>query len=181
VISGDHGRSLEAIPYALLLILTPLIVIAARIRPDRTQPGFILGLVVVVVGGLALVSHLTNQVARDYLAIPLGVFGGLALGAIIWRMRSKWSSRRVEVAAAIYTVAFVLVSFNLDWFDPRGVVPAAVLLTIALLRRTTKDPDRPPEADPISANAAVVFLVMTSIASLFYAYYAPLVENHQLL
>jgi CDP-diglyceride synthetase len=90
------GRSLEGIPYALLFVVLPPILIAARIRPDRTQPGFILGLVVVVVGGLALVSHMTNQVARDYLTIPLGIFGGLTFGAIIWRMRSKWSSRRVE-------------------------------------------------------------------------------------
>jgi len=180
VISGDLGRSLEAIPYALLVILAPLILIAVRIRPDRTQPGFILGLVVVVVGGLALVSHMTNQVARDYLAIPLGVLGGLVIGAIIWRMRSRWSSRRVELAAATYIVAFVLVSFNLDWFDPRGVVPAAVLLTIALLRRTTKQPDRPPEADPISANAAVVFLVMASIVLVFLGFYVPFVEDQLL-
>ncbi|HEY6628424.1 MAG TPA: hypothetical protein VI193_05550 [Acidimicrobiia bacterium] len=155
---------------ALLLLVGPLLLIAARIRPNRTQPGFILGLVVVVVGGLALVSHMTNQVARDYLAFPLGVFGGLTLGAIIWRMRSKWSSRRVEVAAAIYIVAFVTVSFSLDWFDPRGVVPSAILAMIALLRRTTNDLDRPPEADPISANAAVVFLMVAAIVLLLLGY-----------
>lgn len=130
-------------------------------------------MLVVVVGGLALVSHMTNQVERDYLAVPLGVVGGLALGSLIRKLRSHWSSRRVELASLIYIVAFISVSLTLDWFDPRGVIPAGILLAVALLRAIPSS-EGPSvvrgDSDPISANTAVVFLVVAAIALVWMQY-----------
>jgi hypothetical protein len=44
------------------------------------------------------------------------------------------------VAAAIFIVAFVLVSFSLDWFDPREVVqrPSSLLLLSCGERQRTR-------------------------------------------
>jgi hypothetical protein len=94
----------------------------------------LLGRFVVVVGGTVLVSHAANQIARDSLAIAIGVIGGLILAGVISQTRSVWPSRQVDRAAVGYLIALSLVSLSLDWFDPRGVIPAGVLETVALLR-----------------------------------------------
>jgi hypothetical protein len=159
--------------FLFLVIVGPLVVIATRIRPDRTQPAYLLALLVVVAGGIALVSHMTNQLERDYLTVPLGLLGGLVLGSIIRKVRSHCSSRRLELASVFYIVAFISVSLTMDWFDPRGVIPCGILLMLALLRPF------PPfegtkvvrsDSDPISVNAAVAFLVGAAIALVWMQY-----------
>jgi hypothetical protein len=136
----------------------------------RPHPAFLLGQLLVVVGGMALVSHATNQIARDYLAIPLGVLGGLVLGRSIWELRTHWSSRRVEVAAVLYLVAFSIVSLSLDWFDARGVIPSGILVTISLLRPLASPETAGATAHrsgTVLANAAVAFLLIMAVALLW--------------
>jgi hypothetical protein len=135
-----------------------LVVIATRIRSYRMQPAYLLALCLGSVGGLVLISAATNRIARTYLAIPLAFVLGSVLAVLLWWLRSRVANRGVARVALGYVVAFVVLSFELDWFDARGLVPAGLLAVVAM---TAPSPDGSVAAsrvDRIACRAAVVFL-----------------------
>jgi hypothetical protein len=133
-----------------------LVAIAARIRGHRRQPAYLLAFCLASVGGLMLISAATNRIARTYLAIPLAIVLGSLLASLLWWLRSRVASRGIDRVAIGYVVAFVL-SFELDWFDARGLVPAGLLVIVAM---TPVSPDGAVPAtgvDRIASRAALVF------------------------
>jgi hypothetical protein len=152
-----------------------LVVIAARIRGNRRQPAYLLAFCLASVGGLVLISAATNRIARTYLAIPLAIVLGSVLAALLWWLRSRVNSRGVDRVAIGYVVAFVVLSFELDWFDARGLVPAGLLTIVAM---TAPSPDGAVSAtgvDRIAGRAAIVFFsigIYLAIA-LFYSLLTP--------
>jgi hypothetical protein len=152
-----------------------LVVIAARIRGNRRQPAYLLAFCLASVGGLVLISAATNRIARTYLAIPLAIVLGSVLAALLWWLRSRATSRGVDGVAIGYVVAFVVLSFELDWFDARGLVPAGLLAIVAM---TAPSPDGAVSAtgvDRIAGRAAIAFFsigIYLAIA-LFYSLLTP--------
>lgn len=152
-----------------------LVVIAAEIRGNRRQPAYLLAFCLASVGGLVLISAATNRIARTYLAIPLAIVLGSVLAAFLWWLRSRVTSRGVDRVAIGYVVAFVALSFELDWFDARGLVPAGLLAIVAM---TAPSPDGAVSAagvDRIAGRAAIVFFsigIYLTIA-LFYSLVTP--------
>jgi hypothetical protein len=152
-----------------------LVVIGARIRGNRSQPAYLLAFCLASVGGPVLISAATNRIARTYFAIPLAIVLGSILAALLWWLRSRVTSRGVDRVAIGYVVAFVVLSFKLDWFDARGLVPAGLL---AILAMTAPSPDGAVSAsggDRIAGRAAIVFFsigIYLAVA-LFYSLLTP--------
>jgi hypothetical protein len=159
----------------LVVAVVCLVVIAARIRGHRRQPAYLLAFCLASVGGLVLISAATNRIARTYLAIPLAIVLGLLLASLLWWLRPRAASRWIDRVAIGYVVAFVVLSFELDWFDARGLVPAGLLAIVAMTAVSPGGAVPATGVDRIAGRAALVFFtigIYLSIA-LYYSLLTP--------
>lgn len=156
---------MQFVSWGLLIVIGGSVValVARSMIHQNARPVLVQGLL--AVGGPIAASALIINIQREFIAYPTALVLGMALGLIVYRVRTVSHARFTDAAAVFFIVAFSLLSLELDWFDARGVITAGALLCIGFLVQPANR-----SSDRFAAVAASVVMASCAVVSILLLY-----------